>query len=120
MIDPSQFTQLFQNLIGNAIKFRREDTPEIHVKVEDNDDEWIFQVIDNGIGIDSKHKDLIFKIFQRLHEKEKYPGTGIGLSVCQKIVERHRGEIWVESELDTGSKFCFTIPKMIELNQKNI
>jgi len=115
MADPSLITQLFQNLVGNAIKFRTEDEkPEIHVKAEDNGDEWIFQVIDNGIGIDSQHKDLIFEVFQRLHEKNEYPGTGIGLSMCQKIIERHKGDIWVESELDKGSKFCFTIPKSIE------
>jgi PAS domain S-box-containing protein len=115
MADPSLITQLFQNLVGNAIKFRAEDeAPEIHVKAEDNGDEWIFQVIDNGIGIDSQHKDLIFEVFQRLHEKNEYPGTGIGLSMCQKIIERHNGDIWVESELGEGSKFCFTIPKSIE------
>jgi PAS domain S-box-containing protein len=114
MVDPSQFTQLFQNLLGNAIKFRAEDAPEIHVKAEDNGNEWIFQVIDNGIGIDSQHKDLIFEVFQRLYEKNEYPGTGIGLSMCKKIVERHNGDIWVESELGKGSKFCFTIPKSFE------
>lgn len=111
MADPSQFTQIFQNLIGNAIKFRGDDAPKIHVGVENADDKWIFKIIDNGIGIDSKHQDLIFEVFQRLHERDEYPGTGIGLSMCQKIVERHNGEIWVDSKVGEGSTFYFTIPK---------
>jgi PAS domain S-box-containing protein len=114
-VDPIQITQLFQNLLGNAIKFRKDnEEPLIHVKADDNSDEWIFQVIDNGIGVDSQHKDFIFGVFQRLHEINEYPGTGIGLSICKKIIERHKGEIWIESELGEGSKFCFTIPKSIE------
>lgn len=109
--DSIQFAQLFQNLIGNAIKFRGKETPEIHVGVQGEGDDWIIQVVDNGIGIEPQHQDVIFKVFQRLHERHKYPGTGIGLSICQKIVERHGGEIWVDSTLGEGSKFCFTVPK---------
>lgn len=112
--DPFQFTQIFQNLIGNAIKFRGEDSPEIHVGVEDADDMWIISVKDNGQGIEKQHRELIFEVFQRLHDKYKYPGTGIGLSICKKIVERHGGRIWVESEIGVGSKFCFTIPKKLK------
>ncbi len=108
--DETQMVQLFQNLIGNAIKFRGGEASRIHISSELKGNEWSIRVSDNGIGIDPKFFDKIFLIFQRLHAKEKYPGTGIGLAVCKKIVERHGGRIWVESELGKGAAFCFTMP----------
>jgi light-regulated signal transduction histidine kinase (bacteriophytochrome) len=110
MADPGQLGQLFQNLVGNALKFQGEEPPRIHVAVRREERNWVFSVRDNGIGIDPKYKDRIFVIFQRLHTMETYAGTGIGLSICKKIVERHGGRIWVESEMGKGSTFCFTIP----------
>jgi hypothetical protein len=107
--DRTQLGQVFQNLIGNAIKFRGPDRPEIHIGAERQNGKWIFAVRDNGIGIDPQYADRIFIIFQRLHTQEEYPGTGIGLAVCKRIVERHGGRIWVDSEPGQGSTFYFTV-----------
>jgi PAS domain S-box-containing protein len=109
--DASQLVQLLQNLLANAIKFRGEDIPRIHVSVRADEREWIFAVRDNGIGIDPQHAERVFVIFQRLHTREEYPGTGIGLAVCKRIVERHKGRIWFESEPGKSTTFFFTIPK---------
>jgi len=107
----TQLCQLFQNLIGNAVKFRGDQPPQIHVGVESQGDHWLFSVRDNGIGISLQYKERIFTIFQRLHSKEEYPGTGIGLAICKKIVEKHGGNIYVESETGKGSTFYFTLPR---------
>lgn len=115
MADDIQFVQLFQNLIGNAIKYRDANTPEIHVGADRRNGKWVFSVRDNGIGIDPEYKERIFVIFQRLHTKEKYSGTGIGLAVCKKIVERHGGHIWVEPGAGKGSVFYFTVPASNEI-----
>jgi len=109
--DETQLIQLFQNLLANAIKFCGEEQPRIHVSAKQDSNECLFSVGDNGIGINPEYFDRIFVIFQRLHGREEYPGTGIGLSVCKRIVERHGGRIWVESQPGEGSTFHFTIPK---------
>ena len=108
--NPVQLTQLFQNLVGNSVKFRRDNPPKIHICAQQKDNEWLFSVQDNGIGLDEQYAKRIFEIFQRLHTREEYPGTGIGLAICKKIVERHGGRIWVKSILGEGSTFYFTIP----------
>ncbi|MDJ0679599.1 MAG: PAS domain S-box protein [Xenococcaceae cyanobacterium MO_167.B52] len=110
IVDASQLTVLFQNLIGNSIKYRRQIPPHIEIKVQKQEKIWQFSLADNGIGLEAQYQKRIFQIFQRLHTQEEYPGTGIGLAICQKIVERHGGEIWVESQPGHGSVFYFTIP----------
>jgi light-regulated signal transduction histidine kinase (bacteriophytochrome) len=106
----TSLVQLFQNLIGNALKFRGEQSPTVHVSARQAQGEWVFSVRDNGIGIEPQYAQRIFMIFQRLHARSKYPGTGIGLSICKKIVESMGGRIWVESEPGQGSTFYFTVP----------
>ena len=109
MADTTQLTQMFQNLIGNAIKYRSERPPNIQISSAATDDHWLFSVTDNGIGIEAKYFGRIFEMFQRLHTRAQYSGTGIGLAICRTIAERHGGSIWVESQPGKGSTFFFTI-----------
>lgn len=108
--DRTQIAQVFQNLIGNAIKFRGQARPVVCVKAEKAGDYWVFSVTDNGIGIAPEHTENIFVVFQRLHTRSEYPGNGIGLAICKKIIERAGGKIWVESQAGSGSTFKFTLP----------
>jgi signal transduction histidine kinase len=108
--DRLQLVQLFQNLIGNAIKFRGEKAPVITVRAAQNGPEWVFSLSDNAIGIAGEHVEAIFVIFQRLHTRAEYPGNGVGLAICKKIVEQHGGRIWVESKAGAGASFKFTLP----------
>jgi light-regulated signal transduction histidine kinase (bacteriophytochrome) len=112
--DASQMNQLFQNLILNSIKFSLK-SPMIYISSKSIHDHYLISVKDNGIGIESQYFERIFQIFQRLHLRDQYEGTGIGLSICKRIVERHGGKIWVESEPGNGSTFFFTIPKNTHL-----
>ena len=108
--DEQSLILLFQNLISNSIKYRREEVPKINISVIKESNQYLFAIKDNGIGMSSEHIKKIFTIFQRLHTKEEYEGTGIGLAIAQKIVHQHGGEIWVESKLGKGSTFYFMIP----------
>jgi two-component system, sensor histidine kinase and response regulator len=108
----TQLIQVFQNLISNALKFTHLDvSPQIRISAEAQESEWVFQVSDNGIGIEPQNRDLLFQLFQRLHPSDRYPGTGIGLATCKKIVESHGGRIWVQSQSGVGTTFYFTLPK---------
>jgi light-regulated signal transduction histidine kinase (bacteriophytochrome) len=108
--DQSQLITVFQNLIANAVKFRSKEPPQIQISAERHGADWVFQVRDNGIGIDPKQFLRLFVIFQRLHRREVYPGTGMGLALCKRVVGRHGGRIWLESEPGKGSTFFFSLP----------
>lgn len=117
--DEPEVTRLFQNLIGNAIKYRHADrAPQVSVTVSEGDGECVVSVADNGIGMESRYFDRVFKIFQRLHGRGEYEGTGVGLSICKKIAERHGGRIWVTSTLGVGSVFHVALPMMKDLSEE--
>jgi light-regulated signal transduction histidine kinase (bacteriophytochrome) len=103
-------TSLFQNLLSNAIKFRSDRSPVIVISARQDDDYWLFSVADNGIGIEPEYAERVFILFQRLHDRATYPGTGIGLAMCRRIVERHGGRMWLDTTVQDGAKFCFTLP----------
>lgn len=120
MADRIQIGQLFQNLIGNGIKYQRSNVePKIVIAVEEKPQEWLFKVEDNGIGIKPENFERVFQVFQRLHTNQEYPGTGVGLAICKKIIDRHQGKIWIESQWGIGTTFYFTIPKLNEGNYDN-
>jgi light-regulated signal transduction histidine kinase (bacteriophytochrome) len=108
--DGSQLLQVFQNLIGNALKFRSAEPPAVHISASKKRSEWVFSIADNGIGIAPEYAELVFVIFKRLHGRAEYPGSGIGLAICKKIIERQGGRIWLESQPGQGSTFKFTLP----------
>lgn len=109
--DETKLIQVMQNLVANAVKFHREGVaPEISVTAQAVNGEWVFEVADNGIGFDPQYRDRIFQVFQRLHGVGKYPGNGIGLAICRRIIEHHGGRLWAESEPEVGSRFFFTLP----------
>jgi len=115
--DDNELSRLFQNLIGNALKYKAEDREIIiHIHVVQKEEKWLFSIEDNGIGIAEQDQSRIFMLFQRLHSNTHYEGAGIGLAICKKIVERHGGTIWVESDLGQYSRFLFTLPKWDEEN----
>lgn len=111
--EPGELTRLFQNLLTNAMKFRREELPRVHVGVEEKEHEWVFRVEDNGRGIEAKHLHHIFVIFKQLAKRKEQTGSGVGLAIAKKIVARHRGTIWAESTIGKGSTFYFSIPKSV-------
>jgi len=115
--DETQLGQLLENLVGNALKFRSTQAPKIRMNASRRDGEWLFSVADNGIGIDQQFADRIFQMFQRLHERGKYEGSGIGLAIAKKIVDRHGGRIWFESEPGIGTTFYFTLPDAMNRRQ---
>jgi light-regulated signal transduction histidine kinase (bacteriophytochrome) len=114
--DGVQLAQLLQNLISNAIKYRRDEPPEIHISVEPRGAFWAFAVTDKGIGIEPRFARSIFEVFKRLHSRREFPGTGIGLAICKRIVERHGGEIWLDCEYRDGARFHFTLPQFGDQN----
>jgi signal transduction histidine kinase len=114
--EASLLVAVFQNLIGNAVKFRSEEAPKVRIAVERSGDDWLFTATDNGIGIDPEYAERVFVIFQRLHAKDEYAGTGIGLSMCRKIVEYHGGRIWLDPEAGSGTTFRFTLPVLEEID----
>jgi chemotaxis family two-component system sensor kinase Cph1 len=113
--DAGLLVQVLQNLIANAIKFQINGVPRVHISVVRQGPEWVFSVRDNGIGIDPRHSGRIFRIFERLNASDQYPGAGLGLAISQKIVERHGGRIWFESQPGEGSTFCFSIPRPLDV-----
>jgi signal transduction histidine kinase len=117
--EPSQMLQVFQNLLSNALKYRSERPLVIEISAEERPEEWVFSVADNGIGIDPEFHDKVFALFKRLHSQKDYEGTGIGLAICKKITDCHRGRIWIESELGKGARFRFAIPKIISPDDSN-
>ncbi|HEV8711902.1 MAG TPA: ATP-binding protein [Candidatus Binatia bacterium] len=110
LADSTQLGLLWQKLLSNALKFHGSLSPRVHIAVQQEGDQWRFAVQDNGIGLDPQYADKIFELFQRLHSRRGYPGSGLGLAICKKIVERHGGQIWVESEPGKGATFFFTLP----------
>ena len=108
--DAERIRRVFLNLLSNALKYRANRTPEIHVAAQNQGSEWLISVKDNGLGIEARHSDTIFGLFERLHTVNEYEGSGVGLALCRAIIQRHRGRIWVESELGQGSTFFFTLP----------